>query len=425
MVFESADLRKLLRSLGAIVSFAALAACGGGGGDDDEDDGPAVGPGWATPPAAQPAPPTGATVDGVFRDAVVQGLDYSDGGALSGTTTASGRFQYAQGNTVTFRIGGLTLGSLAGQPYMSPMHLIGSTDNLNERINNRLRLLQMLDLDGNPENGILISEAVRAVATNWTTPDFSASYSAFAAAVQPLIADANAADGVTHVLPSETAAAAHFVRTAWCTYNGIYRGTYTGSGDNGVWTMVVYGTGGLMFGGGYSNVDREGFELQKQSASGLSIFPVFSTGQVSTGATFSGSFRTPDNITGTWSSPPDTGTFVGVRSGGSGGAAYRISGYAFPLGTALLMSFEVDASGQITGWVIDRDYMRTAEPVTLTGTLSGTAFSASAAGSQYVVTGTFDRAAAPASLTLTGTMRDNVKGRDVNLTGRMPACRLN
>lgn len=414
--------------VGSIALMAGLAACSGGGGDDEEDDDsgpPAAGPGWTAPPLPPSAPATGATVDGVFRDALVQGLDYSDGGALSGTTGADGGFQFAQGNTVTFRIGGLTLGSLPGQPYMSPLHIAGSSSNLAQRVNNRARLLQMLDLDGNPENGIVISEAVRAVAANWTTPDFSVSYTDFANSVQSIVADANAADGFTHTLPSDSVAAAHFVRAAWCTYNGIYRGTYTGSGDNGVWTMVVYGTGALMFGAGYSSVDRQGFELQKQTSTGLSIFPDFSAGQTSVGASFSGSFRTPDHISGNWSNSPDTGTFAGGRAGGSNEARYRISGYAFPLGTALLMNFEIDAADRITGTIIDRDYLRTAEPVTLAGTLTGTTFSASAAGNQYVVNGTFDKAAAPGSLQLNGTLRDNVKNRDVQLSGRLPGCRLN
>lgn len=414
--------------ISSIAVMAGLAACGGGGGEGEgpgDPPPPASGPGWTVPLPPPAGPTTGATVDGVFRDALVQGLDYSDGGALAGTTSADGRFQFAQGNTVTFRIGGLTLGSLPGQPYMSPLHIVGSSSNLALRVNNRLRLLQMLDLDDNPENGIVISEAVRAVAANWATPDFAVGYPAFADSIQSIIDDANDADGVTHTLPSDSVAAAHFVRTAWCTYNGVFRGTYTGGGDNGVWTMVVYGTGGLMFGAGYSRVEREGFDLQKQAPSGLSIFPDFSAGETSTGASFSGSFRTPDHISGTWSNAPDTGTFLGGRAGGSNSARYRLSGYAFPLGTALLMNFEVDAADQITGTIIDRDYLRTAEPVALTGTLSGTTFSASAAGNQYVVNGTFDKNAAPSSLQLNGTLRDNVKSRDVQLNGRLPGCRLN
>ncbi len=406
--------------------MAVLAACSGGGGDDDEEEGgPAAGPGWSAPPASPPAPVSGATVDGVFRDALVQGLDYSDGGALSGITGSDGGFRYAQGNTVTFRIGGLTLGSYPGQPFMSPMHLIGTTTNLAQQIENRLRLLQMLDVDGNPENGIVISDAVRAVATNWTTPDFGASYAAFATAAQPIVDAASAADGTTHAMPSEIAAREHFRRTAWCTYNGLYRGTYTGSGDNGVWALVVYDTGGLIFGGVYSTVDREMGGLEKQSGTGLSIFPTF-TAQVSSGATFSGSFRTPDTITGTWTSGPDSGTLTGARSGGSNAAVYRISGYVFPLGTALLINLEIDSADRITGSIIDRDELGRGEPVAVTGTLVGTTFTASATGNQYVFNGTFNKNAAGGNYPLSGSLRDNLKGRDISLNGRpLNGCRLN
>jgi len=89
------------------------------------------------------------------------------------------------------------------------------------------------------------------------------------------------------------------------------------------------------------------------------------------------------------------------------------------------MSFEIDAADQVTGTIIDRDFARTGEPVTLTGTLSGTTLMASSTANQYVVNGTFDKAGAPQSLQLNGTLRDNVKGRDVQLDGRLPGCRLN
>lgn len=410
--------------LGGSMCLLVLAGCGGGGDDDDDEPSAPVGPGWTVPFPPPGAPSSGATVDGIFRDAVVEGLDYSDGGALSGITGAAGNFQYAQGNTVTFRIGGLTLGSLAGQPVMTPMHF-ASTANLTQSINNRLRLLQMLDVDGNPDNGILISNATRAVAAGWTTPDFTVSDSAFDTAIASIRQAAISADGGTHAIPTSAAAAAHFVRTQWCTYNGLYRGNFTGSGDSGVFALVVYGQGGLMFGGGYSNVDRAGFELQKQTATGLSIFPAFTTGQVSTGATFSGSFGLPDRMTGTWSSPPDSGTFIGGRSFGSPNAKYRISGYVFPLGTALLIALEVDSANAVTGHIIDRDYLRTAEPVALTGTLSGTTLTATAANNLYTINGTFNTANA-ASLQLTGALRDNVKNRDVTLTGSpLAGCKLN
>lgn len=431
--FLSAVVGTIMKTTRFAVLFSTLlacglTACGGGGGDDDENEGgggPSAGPGWSVPPAPPSTPPQGTPLDGIFRDAVVQGLDYTDNGALSGTTGPDGGFRYAQGNMVTFRIGTIRVASYFGAPYLSPLHLPPTMTNRIQRAENAMRFLQMLDLDGNPDNGILISEAVRAVAPTWPEPDFSLSESAFAAAVQPIIESANLADGVTHTLPSAAVAVEHFARTAWCTYSGLYRGTYSGSGDNGVWALVVYGYGGLMFGGAYSSVDREGTGIQKQTASSLSITPSF-IAQIESGGTFSGTFQTPDVISGTWTSGPDTGTFSGGRSGGSNSAIYRMSGYAFPLGTALLMSFEVDASDRITGTIIDRDFQRTAEPVTLNGTLNGTSFTASSAGDQYVINGTFDRDAPPASRQVTGTLRDNVKGRDINLNNNMlPACRLN
>jgi hypothetical protein len=63
--------------------------------------------------------------------------------------------------------------------------------------------------------------------------------------------------------------------------------------------------------------------------------------------------------------------------------------------------------------------------VTLSGTLSGTTFTASSAGDDYVVNGTFDKAAGSQNLQLDGTLRDNIKNRDVQLGGRLPGCRLN
>jgi hypothetical protein len=397
-----------------------LGGCGGGGGEDEEEDEP-TNPvtGWTQPPAPPAPAAAGATMEGIFRDSVVEGLDYSDGASFLGTTDAFGRFQYAQGRTVTFRLGGLTLGSLTGQPVMTPLHLIGASNtSISFAINNRLRLLQALDLDNNPNNGIRISNAVRAVAANWTTPNFDVDYAPFAAAVQPLLTEANAADGVTHTLPSDSAAATHFVRTAWCGYHGIYRGTYSGS-DSGVWTMVVYGNG-LIFGGGVSGPEREGFTLEKTTASGLSLFPAFTLGTVSTGASFSGRFDTQDLVSGTWSDTPGTGNFTGARAGGSKNAVYRIAGYQFPVGTALLIALEVDAANAVTGLILNRDFTGNGVPVTVSGTLVGSTFTATGTG--YSINGTFNTAD-PASVRLTGTLVDSAQNRNVNLN--LPGCKLN
>ena len=60
-----------------------------------------------------------------------------------------------------------------GQAFITPLHLPTTTARVVDQIENRLRFLQMLDLDGNPENGIEISESARARAANWPEVDFT------------------------------------------------------------------------------------------------------------------------------------------------------------------------------------------------------------------------------------------------------------
>jgi hypothetical protein len=241
------------------------------------------------------------------------------------------------------------------------------------------------------------------------------------AALATIRADAASADGGSHVIPTAAAASDHFVRTVRCTYSGLYRGTYSGA-DRGVFAIVTYGAG-RMRGLGYSTEDDEGFLLEKNTDLALSFTPDFQAGTGSNGATFSGEYVGPNEIRGTWANGGDTGTFVGARSGGNDSAIYRISGFQFPVGTALVMNFEINAANEVTGSIIDLDDDRDGVPVTLTGSLAGTAFTANSSAGQYSITGTFNSAAAPASRTLSGTLRDNIKGRDVALT--LPGCRLN
>ena len=415
--------------LGLALCCALLQACGGGG---DEGDGGGPGPGptppppsgatvWSQPPAPAAPPAAGSTATGVFRDANVQGVAY-ESGALSGVTGADGKFQYIAGQSVTFRVGGVTLGSFTGQPFITPLHLPTSTaSSIVDQIENRLRFLQMLDLDGNPENGIEISESTRTRAANWSAIDFTTAAGDLPAALATVRADAASADGGTHAIPTAAAASEHFVRAVRCTYSGLYRGTYSGS-DTGVFAIVSY-AGGRMRGMGYSTVDKEGFLLEKTNDLTLSFTPDFQAGTGSNGATFSGEYASPGVILGNWANGSDTGTFLGARSGGSDAAIYRISGFQWPVGTALVMTFEINAANEVAGSIIDLDEARDGVPIAMTGALAGTAFTANSWAGQYAITGTFNASAAPASRMLTGTLRDNIKGRDVVL--QVPGCKLN
>ena len=170
-----------VHSFCAIALAASLAACGGGGGDDSE--------------------PAATSASGAFVDSAVQGLDYYIDGVKAGTTDAAGRFTYITGKAVTFRVGNVTLGTtaVADLSFVTPAGLSSSAAS----VNNILVLLQSLDADNNPANGIVIPTDTAARLT--TAVDLSASGTTLAS-VQ--------ADLPTLQLISAEAALTHFVTAA-------------------------------------------------------------------------------------------------------------------------------------------------------------------------------------------------------------------
>ena len=110
----------------SLITVAILSACGGGG----------------TP-----------VLTGVFVDAPVEGLSYSNGW-MSGTTDASGRFSYTSGSNVTFSLGGIAFPPVAGAAMVTPVDLVSGTGAQDPAAVAIARLLQSADADGNPSNGI-------------------------------------------------------------------------------------------------------------------------------------------------------------------------------------------------------------------------------------------------------------------------------
>lgn len=100
-----------------------------------------------------------ATKTGVFHDALVQGIDYYIEGLKAGTTDAAGHFDYVPGKPVTFMIGRVTLGTASGDlSVVTPASLTSE----GAQVTSILVLLQSLDADKNPANGISISSALAA-----------------------------------------------------------------------------------------------------------------------------------------------------------------------------------------------------------------------------------------------------------------------
>jgi len=209
-----------MKKLFALLFTFALAACGSGGGDG----GGSV-PGPTTPP---PAPSPGPVAQqGVFIDAAVQGLGFTSG-TFTGRTDASGRFDYRSGETVTFTLGRTTLGSVPGGDVVTPLTLFGTSDETDQRVTNLARLLQSLDADGNPENGIVLDEAVQTAADLFGPVNFNQSTAAFA--LDPtVLALLRQARGPNAMLVTTERALGH-LRDATFRYRypGIWRTTFAG-----------------------------------------------------------------------------------------------------------------------------------------------------------------------------------------------------
>jgi len=105
---------------------------------------------------------------GAFLDSAVFGLRFETE-TKSGVTNSDGKFTYLPGETVKFYIGNILLGSAIAKATMTPVDLVpGATDEKNPQVTNLARLLQTLDADGNPNNGIEISSEVMAQAASQT-----------------------------------------------------------------------------------------------------------------------------------------------------------------------------------------------------------------------------------------------------------------
>jgi hypothetical protein len=154
----------------AIIFVFTFYGCGGGGGS------------------------SGATVDtsqakqiGYFLDSVVDGVEYEwenctnvsasifnqNGPHITGMENGSGSFYFQSGCTVKFKIGNIYLGDITessippadndGKRRIYPTNILGldTTNTSDTRVDNLLRVIQSLDSDSNPLNGITISQTIR------------------------------------------------------------------------------------------------------------------------------------------------------------------------------------------------------------------------------------------------------------------------
>ena len=172
-----------------------LSACGGGSD--------------SSPTTVASASTSASVLTGTFVDSPVSGIRYATA-TQSGKTNSKGEFLYVSGENVIFSIGSVQFPAVVASAIVTPLNIAKTSDLNDQVVSNILILLQSLDEDGNPTNGIVIPAAATAKAT--TAINFDVSPIAFAAnsAVTSLVANSGS---VTKTLVTQAKAKSHFQST--------------------------------------------------------------------------------------------------------------------------------------------------------------------------------------------------------------------
>jgi hypothetical protein len=190
-----------------------------------------------------------AVQTGVFIDSAVAGVTYRTApGNFSGTTTATGQYQFAEGDTVTFSIGEIEFPSVVAKGVVTPVDMVSDGDIQSQIVKNIAVLLQSLDADGDPSNGITIPETAAIAATQ--TVNFDQSYSAFSAQVLPLVRHADSNKSVV----SESTAVAHLQESVTQALAASLVGTWYVKGDTYQYALFILDDGR------YAAVDNDNAE---------------------------------------------------------------------------------------------------------------------------------------------------------------------
>ena len=97
---------------------------------------------------------------GKFVDAPVEGLTYTTSSGVNGTTDNEGNFRYYLGDSVTFSLGSITFPPITPTgTIVSPVDLVGASSPSDPAAIAVARIIQSVDGDGDPENGITVSLA--------------------------------------------------------------------------------------------------------------------------------------------------------------------------------------------------------------------------------------------------------------------------
>lgn len=213
--------------IGSALLSAMLVGCGGGGGGGSASgDNSANNAVDSAPSTSSSESVSGEIREGRFLDSAVSNVRYitlSPTGqvSMSGFTAEDGSFFYRDGETVSFYIGDILLGSSLAKEIVTPVALVENASS-GDALGNMLRFLQTLDEDASPSNGIQITDSVHQSATD-VQVDFDKAMTSFDVQTS-LMSLINVATN-SPTLPNVVDALTHFRETLLSAYD-------TNSGDS-------------------------------------------------------------------------------------------------------------------------------------------------------------------------------------------------
>jgi len=306
MTIKGAGLGVPLRPILVALSASWITACGGGGGS-----GGGGGGNTNTNPNPPPSTPPPTALTGQFKEGVnVAGLSYATD-SKSGVTDEMGSFSYADGESVEFSIGGVSLGSVPARDIVTPVGLVPGGSSGSVDVQNIARFLLMLDEDADPSDGIAISKAVRDIAANWTQVDFASQDFANEDEVVAIVSDVSSVDGRAAALPDAATAEAQLDATFYCMMSGAFTGSFAGDRTGTVVFLVLPVTGEVA--ATYLGNGGTDTTFRSAAAPSVDLQRTFRVVRPTDGASFEGRFDSYDELSGVWTFGSDAGSFSATR----------------------------------------------------------------------------------------------------------------
>ncbi|WP_304545548.1 multiheme c-type cytochrome [Sulfurimonas microaerophilic] len=105
---------------------------------------------------------TTPSLTGYYLDSAVAGVDYNTSGGYQGYTGSDGSFKFNAGDSVSLRLGDITLRNISSANLTNGKKIIETDDAV-------ITFLQSIDDDGNATNGISVTSQTRTAVQEWAT----------------------------------------------------------------------------------------------------------------------------------------------------------------------------------------------------------------------------------------------------------------